>query len=251
VLFKHGLTAAIIRPEDRRVYLDALQHADEGDFNSLVQLVGQRVLATFDLYLSELRKDEELTKFACEIAGEFDARQTDERKIQYMRWQRRMTQLRNEFELCAARISEQSKEIQIQVRPYDIIDQVRWENLRSGIAVEKTWYFVVSLSRRSTRDRYFFFFGKHYWSDLDDDLERSEPCVSLLVSKDDGPGHGVRLDQAEAASPVTLREIFAVNDGFTVKRFDRDSGQIVYDRCVAPMGIAMRFIREALLSELS
>ncbi len=44
VLFRNRLTCAILRVEDRREYLSALEEADEGRFNPLTQLVAQRVL---------------------------------------------------------------------------------------------------------------------------------------------------------------------------------------------------------------
>ncbi len=249
VLFRANLTCAIIRPEDRREYLDALGSADEGEFNPLVQLVAYRVAATFDRYLRELRRDRELDVWAKEVAGEADDRISQKRQLGYLRWARRMEQLRSEFELCAGKISERSQEIGVQVRKYDLIDQQRWENIRLGIGAERTWFFSVEVRRGASNLRYYFFFGKHYWSELDDDHDRSEQRVCLLISESESGEEAQRLDQLDN-TPISLREIFVVDDNLVRKRRDEAAGHDVYDREVSALRIAQDFLRDVILRRL-
>lgn len=250
ILLQHHLTCAVIRMEDRRNYLDSLAQADEGDFNPLVQLVAQRVSVTFDKYLIELGREGELSEFVQELVGEVKVRTEQQRTLDYLRWSRKMEQLRREFELCASRISDEARELRIQVRRYDIIDQLRWENIRSGIGAEQTWFFVLDFYLGSVRRRYYFFFGRHYWTDQDTDEDRAEQRVSLLISEDDGSGSGVRLSD-DAATPITIREIFVVGDSLVCRRVHSATGERVYDRNPSPLRLAQDFVREVVLNRLT
>jgi len=250
VLFEGGLTCAIIRPEDRRNYLDALVSADDGDFNPLVQLVASRVAATFDRYLVEVGRTEAFEEWVAEVAGEVDERAAERAELSYARWKRRMEQVRREFELCTAKVSGASKNVRIQVERYPLIDQTQWQNIRDGIGAEKTWFFRVDFASQNRRLRYFFFFGKHFWSDLDNQDERAEKRVSLLISEDDGSGAAERLDKLENC-PIALREVFVVDDQLVCRMVAPRSDEARYDRGISALRIAQDFIREVALNRLT
>jgi len=250
VLLQGKWTCAIIGPADRRDYFDALGQADDGDFNPLIQLVAQRVSTTFDKYLAEVSRDEKVDAWATGLVGESASRAEEKRKLDYMRWSRKMTHLRGEFEVCAARINKGSKDISVQVRKYDLVDQVRWENIASGLGGEKTWFFTVDFSRKQVLRQYCFFFGKHYWSDLDTQEERSQERVCLLVSENAGAGRFVQLDEIESC-PISLREVFVVDDHLVRGRMDRTKNEIVYDREVPALQVAQDFIKEVILGRLA
>lgn len=249
VLFRENLTCAIIRPEDRNDYLNALGSADEGEFNPLVQLIAQRVVTTFDPYLTELTKHPELEEWAAELAKDASLRSDQSRLRTYLRWSRKMEELRHAFELCAAKLNESSRDISVQVRRYPLIDQRRWENIRSGIGAEKTWLLRIDLQRERRYLKYFLFFGRHFWSDADTDDERSEQRVCLLVSESESGRDATRLDQLED-SPIGLREVFVVEDRFVRKRWDRDEQIEVYDRTCTAVQIAKEFINDVILRRL-
>lgn len=252
VLLQGGLTCAIIRPEDRRHYLEALSEADEGHFDSLVQLVADRVSWTLDRYFAELSRAQAVLDEIGEIVGESVERVADTRKLSYARWSRKMDILRREFESVASRISEASDEISIEVRPYPMIDQTSWENIRSGLGSKNTWLCVVDFTRSGRSIRYVFFFGRHFWTEgLDNDEERAEPRVCLLISEKVGRGDDlpVRLDQIEGC-PLTLREVFVVGNQLVRKRVEA-SGATVYDRDVPPVRIAMDFLKDVIQRRLT
>jgi Fic family protein len=56
MLFQANLTCAIMRPEERGRYFDALIAADTGDFNALLQLTAEGVHTTFGRYLTQKSK---------------------------------------------------------------------------------------------------------------------------------------------------------------------------------------------------
>ena len=179
LLFHHGLTCAIIRPGDRRDYLDALAQADEGDFNSLIQLVSQRTMSTLDKYLSAQQQADARSDWASTLVAETTARAVESRRLTYLRWARKAEEVRYEFERCATLITRLSADVDVQFRPYDLIDEATWEELRSGGSVSKNWFFRIHFQQRQRHVGYVFFWGKHFRSELDQPADRGEPrCVS-------------------------------------------------------------------------
>ncbi len=249
VLFRNKLTCAIIPPESKQEYLESLRAADDGDFNYLVQLVCRRVATTFDRYIAAQQKADAVSQWAHELVGEATARADQKRRLEYERWRRKMQELQYEFERSASTITHISAETQIQFKNFEMIDQSAWENIRSGIRAGKTWFFQLIFRKNRHSWSYIFFFGKHFWSDLDDDQDRSEPRVCLLISEQIGSQDSVRLDQTEDAA-VTLKEVFVVKKTFVRRRFALDKNAEVLDHNLSADAIAQDFIREIMLNRL-
>jgi len=257
VLFHGQLTCAIIRPSDRRDYLDALQSADETDFNLITQLVAQRTAATLDMYLSAKQKADDIDAWAAGLAKETSARTAESRRLSYMRWTRKMEELRYEFERCASKVTQVVHDIEIQFRPFPVIDESTWDMLRSGTGAAKTGFFWLGFQKGRQYFRYYFFFGKHYWSEELDDFElRSEPRVALLVGEAEGGGLSKRLAE-DNDSPISLRELLVVDNHLVRKRFtpdespDSDKQQHSCDHDIDAVVVAREFIQEVLLRRLT
>lgn len=247
LLFRKELTCAIVRPERRRDYLASLETADEGNFNPLVSFVAELVLDTFDKYKSAQKEADRLGEWVVQLVEEADAREVEKRKLAYLRWKRKMEQTRYEFQRCAASITQLAKNTEIQFRPFDMIDQPKWETLRSGPSASKTWFFELSFRRETEYVKYYFFFGKHFWTEADTDDERAEPRVSLLISERVGPEPARRLGDEGFETPLAIRELFVVGDQLVRKRFDPDQQCHLHDRGIDPIVVAQEFIRDVLL----
>ncbi|HVC92372.1 MAG TPA: Fic family protein [Pirellulales bacterium] len=250
VLFRSKLTCAIILPEVKTEYLASLAAADEGDFNPLTQLIARRVASTLDKYLSARQKVDATSQWARDLIGETSSRAAEKRKLAYLRWSRKMEELRYEFERCASTVTHASTEIEVQLHPFDIIDQGAWENIRSGARTSKTWFFNLSFQRDQRYLNYIFFFGRHYWSDLDTDRERSEPRVCLLISEQERGEMAYRLGEL-VSTPLSIREVFIMDKEFVRVRFDPDRKESAYDRSIDATTIAQEFIRDALLLRMT
>ncbi len=249
LLFHHGLTCAIIRPEDRKDYLAALEQADEGDFNPLIQLVTLRAISTLDKYLNVQQEEDARSQWAVELVGQTVAQVAERRRLSYLRWLRVVEEVRYEFERCAALITRMSTDVDIQTRRYEVIDESGWELIRSGSSVSKTWLFTLRFHKGRRCPTYFFFFGKHFWSDLDQPDERGEPSVCLLVSESQTGEDAERLSGGNVTYP-TLREIIIREDGLARKRYDVSLNSEAQDNHVPAAQIARDFIQEVLLHRL-
>jgi len=243
----------VIRLQDRdqNGYYDALAAADAGDLNLLAQLVAQRSASTLEQYIAAQQETPELTEWAGKIAGEAATRANERRKATYLRWSRTMESLRNDFQRCAAKVT--SSGIEVQFRAYPIVDEIAWDNIRSGIGASSTWFFTLSFQKDRRRFRYIFFFGKHYWTREDSLVEKSEPRVALLISEQEGDSGDAKRLGTIPNSPIRLREVFA-SDGtlVAVNATIADGGveAVAYDRVSSSLGIAQQFIEQVLLRRL-
>jgi Fic family protein len=251
ILLRARLTVAIIRPQDRDKYLDALMKADEGDLNPLAQLLCQRVMSTLQVYLNAQEANDNLSGWATELVGEASALESEKRRIAYERWRHAVEQLRDAFERCASLISRSadlSREVQVQ--GYELIDQSTWETLLAGGGAKKTWFFKTWFRRKRTIVWYYFFFGKHYWSPADEVIGEEGPWVNILVSQQrPDEERAIVLDDLEHTA-ISLREILVVDKRVIRRRWDRSTSHMVYDLDKKPIEIAKEFFEEVLLKEL-
>lgn len=251
VLFSGRLTAGVIREIERKVYYAALEQADDGDLNPLIQLVARSVSATLQIYVNAQQELDEIGKWAAAIVSESVARVDDQRTLEYARWAHRMEHIRDAFERCAAQLNKLSQgRVIIDVYTYPMIEQATWETLRAGTGAKKTWFFRIFCRRDAATARYILFFGHHFWSPLDDELGQIAPCVCLLLSEQLGQADFVRLND-EFDSPVSLRELLVVNDQVIRKRRIAAEQRLAYDVQVDPVEVAQSFFEEVLLHRLS
>jgi Fic family protein len=253
ILLRARLAPAIIRLQDRdqNGYYDALAAADRGDINPLTQLIAQRTAATLDKYISAQQQASELTTWASTISGEITTRISEQRRAQYLRWARVLESLRNDFQRCAAKITESGYEVQF--REYPIIDEGAWENIRNGIGAKQTWFFSLTFKRGVNTIRYIFFFGKHFWKSEDTDDIRREPRVALLVSEQ-LPDEEATLLYDLDDSPINLREVFVVDTeliGVDEVRGSNAEIETRYVRDTNGLKLAQKFIEQVILRRLS
>ena len=251
MLLRARLTIAIVRPQDREAYLDSLSHADEGNFNPLTQLTCQRVMSTLQTYINAQDAADNLQGWAAELVGESSARETEQRKLSYLRWRHSVEQVRDAFERCASLINRGSdRSLEVQIKSYDIIDQATWETLLAGGGTRRTWFFRVFFQKQAATVRYYFFFGKHNWSPADAEMSGQGPIVNIVVSRQK-PGEMLttRLEHLQD-TPVTLREILVRDKSIVRGRLDAPTSRVIYDTDKKPVEIAQEFFEEVLRQEL-
>lgn len=250
ILFGHRYTAAVIRASNRKEYYKALTDADEGKFDPLAQLIGQAVGDNLQSYLNACREHDDQKGWAQEVVGEAHAVVAEQRRLEFLRWSRGMQTLLDAFQRCATQITSASDgTIEVQVRPFPIIDQPTWESLRAGVGAARTWYFWLNFRKGGNRLQYCFYFGHHYFGEADHELPPLGPSASLLISEQQGSANAVRLDQIEDLR-VTLREIIVL-DGQIVQRLaDLTTQTSVYEQNANAITIARTFIKEVLLGRL-
>ena len=85
ILLRSRLSVAIIRPQEREAYLNALTQADEGEFNPFAQLICQRVMGTLQTYINAQEEADQLQGWAADLVGEASTREAQKRRLAYER----------------------------------------------------------------------------------------------------------------------------------------------------------------------
>ena len=251
ILLRGKLTCATILPEIRHEYLTSLAQADEGDFNPLVQLTARRVAASFDRYLAVIGKDRELQDWAASLIGNVDEGALQQRRLDYLRWQRVMERLRFEFQRCAASVNQHAKALSVDFHPAETLDFEAWNQGMDGLIGSSPLCFRLVFHRPEKHCEYRFVFGKHATTTLDSADERASrrPGVFIIETIDrDVPQ---RLDAASPDHPVSLRELFSVNNSLVRKRIELPSHEVRYDRDIDPTTVAREFFEEVVRAYLT
>ena len=251
ILFRERYTCAIIPPHLRNQYLDALTKADEGDFNELIQQTARLVAETFDRYLTAQQETASMQDWASEIVGKANVESAEKRTLSYLRWSRKMEELRYAFSECAAVINRAGGGVEIQFRAFDLISKEKWENLRAGQFESRTWFFSLACRRGGEMLTYYFSFGKHVWSQLDSPADSSEPRVGLFVREQTSSPEVARsLSSQGTSSNPPATEYFESEQMVTRQRFDPTMNAQVCDRDVSPVVAAQDFIRDVLINRM-
>ena len=252
VLFQGNLTAAIIR-RGNTGYYQALQSADEGDFNPLAQLIVQSCTATMQQYLNAQREVDELKGWASELIGEVAKADAGQLRLEYVRWSNAMEQLRDAFERCATQVTSASGGlVDLQLQTLPLLDEASWASLRSGTLGPKTGFFSLTGFKGDKFVRYYFFFGRHFSDEvLDQSLPKQLPLVNLLIGEQSTKGgQSVRLMKDESQF-VTLREVIVI-DGRPIRKVYRpNSEDVVYDQKSDALVIARDFVTEMVRNGLT
>ena len=141
--------------------------------------------------------------------------------------------------------------VEVQVHPYQVVDQPTWETLLAGGGARRTWFFRTWFRKNDEIVWYIFFFGKHFWSRLDEAIGADGPWVSIIVSEQrPSDEKAVRLDELEN-TPISLRELIVVDKRIIQRRWDRSKSEVVFDTDVKPIDVAKDFFEDVLLRKLS
>ena len=250
VLLRGHLTAAIIRPEDRKSYYDSLTAADDGNCNPLMQLVCRRAQDTLQVYFTAQEEADELKVWASDLTGEVTTRDVQRLRLEYERWRHAMERVRDAFERCATLISNSgSRSLQVQVHRYDLIDQPVWERLGAGDLARKTWFFRVWFRHERQTVSYIFFFVPHFRTDADDAANVKGALVGLHISEQiPGDERAVLLDDLKE-SPTACREIIFSDKRLLRRRKDHD-GKVEYDDNMSGVQIAKEFLEDVISKKL-
>ena len=244
ILLKHQFTPAIIPFSLQQEYYAALAEADEGNFDSLLEMVASEAVRTSQTYLSVIRENDEALDWAKSLVGESEQQIEDQLKLEYSRWVSQVRDLREAFRRCVTLLNRTAKEFEFQVVDYDIVSQATWESLRSEPKTPQTWCFRLVARSAGRNYQYVVFAGKHFRNPADSELGITGPLVNLIVSEKCGPNEADILQAGN--SPVRLREILILDGKVACGRWNPEESELVYDQNMTTIDIAKRFLEDVI-----
>ena len=249
VLLHHQFTPAIIPFSRQAEYYQALTEADEGRFDSLLEMVTTEAIRTSQTYLNVIREDDAVLGWAKSLVSESEQRVDDRLRLEYTRWLAQVRDLREAFRRCVTLLNRSASGFEFTILDYDIPPQATWESLRSEPRTAMNWCFRMAARTAGRQFQYVVFAGKHFRNSSDSTLNITGPLVNLIVSEKCGPEDPTIL-QADN-SPLRLREILIMNGELVNGEWDPDEKQLVYQTKATSMNVAQRFFEDVIRHRLT
>ena len=162
-----------------------------------------------------------------------------------------MEQLRWEFEMCAARITEASESIRIDLRKYAVIDREKWANVRLGLSAEQPVFFAMSAKIGDRERSYDFVFQK---SGSSSEMLQAVSLSGIQLARSPVSTITMTGSDIHTSLPefsVWIGTAVAVDDGFVMVLCDAESQATTTHSPLAPMRVAQEFLREIVLRRLT
>ncbi|WP_333662050.1 Fic family protein [Acinetobacter sp.] len=246
ILLKYRYVPASVQPEDReKNYYDALEKADIGDGEDLLEIIAKNVLRMSQRYLSIIRDEKSRSSWIKNIAkaASEKVRQTDHRT--FLITQKIFDTLKLEFSNVCNELNTELSDMYIGFKDYGSIDFDKYQQLKSRGRATKTWFFGIRFAYGEVEQRFIFWFGLHHRS-VTDYKNFDNNVICLLVSMEDGAGSNKVLDSYESEDRITLRELVLDNRSFARRRYNPINQKSEWDEQVNPSDIVQEFIQEVL-----
>jgi Fic family protein len=139
VLMKGGLYPTGIPSSMRDSYYDALEQADNGNWDNLCQMICRVELNLISRVQAIVDEVKSRGHFVSLLAAKAKEKKVGTLHKQYVVWRQRMENLLNLMEKTCDEVNAASDVIQIQTENYEIIDFDKWKELSDKGRASNTW----------------------------------------------------------------------------------------------------------------
>lgn len=246
VLLKHRYVPGSVQPEDReKHYYEALERADLGVGEELLEIVAKNVLRMSQRYLAIIRDEKSRTDWVKGIAkaASEKVRQTEHRNFLIL--QKCFDTLKLEFSNVCDELSEELLDMYIGFKDYGSLDFDKYQQLKAKGRASQTWFFGLRFAYGELDQRFIFWFGTHHRTSEDFKVfDNHVPC--LLISMEDGAGNKRMLDEYEFEDRITVREILLEGRDYVRRRYNPVKRSQDWDVGIDSSSIVRDFIQEVL-----
>lgn len=244
ILLKNRYIPASVQPEDReKNYYEALEKADLGNGEELLEVVAKNILRMSQRYLTIIREEKSRSSWIKDMAkaASEKVRQTEHRN--FLITQKTFDSLKLEFSNVCTELNAELSIMFVGFKDYGSIDFDKYQRLKTKGRASQTWFFGLRFVYGEVEQRFIFWFATHYNS-RDDYKIFQNNALCLLISMEDSVGNKRVLDESE--DRITLRELVIEGRTFSRRRYNPVSKKSEWDSDVNPTLIVREFIQEVL-----
>jgi len=244
VLLRKHYVPAPLRSEDREgLYYDALDRADSGDGQPLLEIVAKNTLRMADRYVSLISEEESKRDWISAItkAATEKVKQSDHRR--FLAVQRSFANLKAEFQDVCKQLDDQIPGLHTRFTDYGDIEFEKFQGIEHGRFAKKAWLWGVEFRVGETRLRFVFWYGAHIAGP--DDCQSQMPSRVVLLVSVQQDNYYFRLDEVQE-DRISLRTVMPVETSYWRKRYDPVKDANAWDKNLTAGEIARAFFQESL-----
>jgi Fic family protein len=211
-LIRRSMYPVGISASKRDDYYKALQLADEGEWDDLVEMIALSQLAVIGKIDSATREPERRQAWITQLSKAASAKKTGTLHKRYLIWRERMQRVQDAFAIATREIDEGSDVVGVTLRSYDAIEFEKWKRIGDYGSAERTWAFSLLFFLDGSPFYKVIAFYRRHRSSPSDPYPAADNAIALCIT-----GHEAKSAerpnflQYEDAH-IHLREILFVED---------------------------------------
>lgn len=143
-LLQQGYYPGCISPSRRDDYYAALESADHGSWDDIVELIATTEIEVVGKALSVVRENQKRKLFVGELARIASQKHSNTRHKQYLVWRRRMEDIRDTIKQLADDLRREASVLSLRLTEFDVIPFADWETMCKGLKLNQTWFFALN-----------------------------------------------------------------------------------------------------------
>ena len=213
VLLSAGFYPTGIPAARRDDYYDALQVADQGEWDPLCQMICEFELDVLSRVVAILDQVKSRGQFITTLAKLASNRKSGAQHKQYIVWRQCMKNFANQLQQTCEELNRSSKILRVRTEKFSVVDFNKWQEISKFGRSENTWFLKQTwFSDGNAFYRTIFFFRRHNFRP--DDVHSKDDLYGVVaLHVTGGKPEGVKYDFEQFTdNDIGLREILYVNE---------------------------------------
>lgn len=229
-LIRRGYLPVGIPPSQRDDYYAALEGADNGNWDELVELISVLQLSMISRVEAIVQESERRSSFISRLATAAAAKDKNTRHKMYLVWRKRMELLGNTFAQACRELDSASSVIGAAFKDYGVVDFREWEDICKRGYINRSWLFsILFFAEGHPFYKTIAYLRRHTPLPAVDWFEPPRDAVSLYFTGTDVP-EGQKPKFSDYDDPhVRLREVLFLGDVRYVYRQESPDKEWVLD----------------------
>jgi fido (protein-threonine AMPylation protein) len=207
VLLRRGLLPVGIPPSQRDDYYAALESADKGEWDALVEMLAILELSTVTKTKAIAKEPERRASWISKLSKAASATRQNTRHKQYLVWRQRMELISSAFGLAASELDDASDVVGTHFRDFGVIDYADWNTICKRGYLDQSWLFsILFFAEGAPFYKSIAYLRRHTPRPATDSFAPAKDIVSLYFT---GSGPNDRPHFQHYSDPhIQLRELF-------------------------------------------
>jgi Fic family protein len=221
-LIRRGLLPVGIPPSMRDDYYSALEMADKGNWDELVEMIANLELKTLGTFQAIATEHQARSKWVSKLAAAASTKQENTRHKLYLVWRTRVERIAAEFKQAAKEVDASSEIIGVTFKEFGVVSFNDWEEMLKKGTADRTWLFSMLFFADAKPFYKGIAYVKRHQFISSDPFPQQRDLAGVYFTGSDLPTEEKPDFFRYSDSAIRLREILPKNDDFVIYSEDQD-----------------------------